>query len=116
MLPEPFLCQALPSLSLSGAGGFVPALLFHCLSASLFLQPGLSAGCAFGVGCWLLPLAPPFWIPSFDFQVWGVAVAGAWSPSGVFLGVALLRLARASFLYKVIKGYRRRKSAISLYF
>ncbi len=35
-----------------------------------FLLPGLSAGCAFGVGCWLLPLAPPFWIPSFDFQVW----------------------------------------------
>ena len=51
-----------------------------------FLLPGLSVGCAFGVGCWLLPLAPPFWIPSFDFQVWGVAVAGAWSPSGVFLG------------------------------
>ena len=25
--------------------------------------------CAFGVGCWLLPLAPSFWIPSFDFQV-----------------------------------------------
>ena len=38
MSPEPFPCQALLSLGLSGAGGFVPALPFHCLSA---LAPAL---------------------------------------------------------------------------
>ncbi len=31
--PKPFPCQALPSLGLSGAGGFAPALPFHGLSA-----------------------------------------------------------------------------------
>ena len=122
--PEPFPCQAFRSLGLLGFGGLLLplrwrlcscALPFPCLSAFFFLLPGFSAGCASGLGSWLLPLAsPPRWIPSFGFsgggrRVWLLA-------AGRLFGVVLVLTHARVFLYKVIKGYRRRKSAISLYF
>jgi hypothetical protein len=48
---------------------FLPCAIASLLERLPFLLPGLSAGCASGLGSWLLPLAPPHWIPSFVFQV-----------------------------------------------
>ena len=96
-------------VGLSGDGGFFLALSRRYLSAFpssplasfSFLLPGLSAGCAFGLGSWLLPLAPSLWRPSFVFQV-GLSLRLALGRRGGCWLVAL-RLIRAHvFLYKVI--------------
>lgn len=98
--PEPFPCQAVPSLGLSGVGGVAPALPVRYLRTTTFpiarpfgglcLRGGLLVACP-----WLLPSGYRLLI----FRWGGVAVAGAWSPSGGFLGGAAASRARV-FLYR----------------
>jgi hypothetical protein len=113
---KPLLWPSLRVCGVCGAAGIalaIPLLSLSvsrpvgCLASFSFLLPGLSAGCASGLGSWLLPLAPPLWIPSFVFRVGlpvRLALGRRWAV-GLF-GGPLLRLARAFFYIRLYKDYR----------
>ena len=95
-------------VGLSGDGGFFLALSRRYLSAFpssplasfSFLLPGLSAGCAAGLGSWLLSLASPsLWRPSFVFRVgcrrvWLLVAVGVCGVALRFVGAALMIIYR----------------------
>ena len=99
---KPLLWPSLRVCGVCGAAGVtlaIPLLSLSvsrpvgCLASFSFLLPGLSAGCASGLGSWLLPLAPPLWIPSFVFRV-GLPVRLALGRRWAVLGIAAASRAR----------------------